>query len=93
MSKPRFVEVDFNSMLNSDCPMVCKHWLLSNSINKYGVDFKQPMMFNEFLQMIGTFMTSLNCKSLFQQAEWYIYTCDSDEIVDKYFRKKSGGGL
>jgi hypothetical protein len=87
MSEPRLVKLDFDSMLNSDCPIVCRHWLLSNSKNQYGIDFTEPMYFNEFLRNIGEHLSGLNCKGLFKNAEWFIWTCDSDEIIRKYFLK------
>lgn len=60
-----------------------------NSKIKYGIDFKQPMLFNEFLNKIGSCLTALNCKWLFsQETKWYIYTSDSDEIINKYYKKK-----
>ncbi len=77
----KYKRVPFEEVLQSDSPIVCDCWLLSNSVIKYGVDFKQPMLFNEFLSLIGEHLTSLNCKSLFQQANWY--------IIDESFKARS----
>jgi hypothetical protein len=77
----KYKRVSIEEMLQSDSPIVCDCWLLSNSVIKYGVDFKQPMLFNEFLVLVGTHLTSLNCKSLFQQANWY--------IIDESFKARS----
>ena len=85
--EPRLIKVSFEAMLRSECKIVCVSSSLNNSKNRYGVDFTQPMVFNEFLELIGTHLTGMNCKSLFQQAEWYIWTDDSDEIIEKYFIK------
>ncbi|MFS0878290.1 hypothetical protein [Solibacillus isronensis] len=68
----KWKEVSLEEMLKSDSPIKCDVWLLSNSRIKYGVDLTQPMLFNEFLHLIGTHLTSMNCKSLFKQANWYI---------------------
>lgn len=68
----KWKEVSFEEMLKSDSPIKCEVWLLSNSKNKYGVDLREPMLFNKFLKLIGTHLTSMNCKSLFEQAKWYI---------------------
>lgn len=87
MSNPRLVEVSFEGMLKSDCLIVCEHWTLFNSINEFGIDFTQPMLFREFLQEIGKHLTSMNCKSLFHQAKWYVWTSDSDEIIEKYYMR------
>lgn len=85
--EPRLVKVSFEAMLRSDCRIVCDHFTLNNSKNKYSIDFKEPMLFNDFLNKIGSNLTPMGCKSLFQQAEWYILTDDSDEIIQKFFVK------
>jgi hypothetical protein len=68
----RYKEVSFKEMLKSDGEIVCDCWLLSNSVNKYGVDLQTPMMLNEFLRQIGTYLTPMNCSSLFNQSKWYV---------------------
>lgn len=65
-------EVPFEIMLKCDGDIKCECWLLSNSINKYGLDLRQPMELNEFLKLIGTHLTSMNCSSLFEQSKWYV---------------------
>jgi len=67
-----YKEVPFQTMLRSDGKMICEHWLLINSVGRYGVNLGKPMMFNEFLKQIGTYLTPMNCKSVLQQARWYI---------------------
>jgi len=59
-------------MLKCEGEIKCKHWLLSNSINKHDVDLKQPMLFSEFLVQIGLHLTSLNCQSIFKDSKWFV---------------------
>lgn len=86
--EPRLVKVDFRAMLRSDCKIVCDHFTLNNSKRKWGIDFTEPMLFDDFLRLIGTNLTPMNCKSLFHDAEWYIWTDDSDELINEYFIKE-----
>jgi hypothetical protein len=72
----KWKEVSFEEMLQSDSPIKCDHWLLSNSENNFGIDLTQPFVFSEFLHEIGDFLTSMNCKSIFQHAKWYIINED-----------------
>lgn len=82
MDNIKYVEVPFDIMLKCDGEIICDYWLLDNSINKYGVDFKRPMLFNTFLKLIGVHLTPMNCKSLFQQTKWYVI---DDGIQSKFF--------
>lgn len=68
----KYREVPFEVMLKCDGEIKCDCWLLSNSINKYGVDLKRPMLLNEFIRQIGEHLTAMNCQSLFSQAKWYV---------------------
>jgi hypothetical protein len=82
--KSKFVEikeVPFETMLKCDGEIICDCWLLSNSINKYGIDLTKAMLFNDFLKLIGTYLTSLNCKSLFSQAKWFVIDDGNKTIV------------
>ncbi|PEP21711.1 hypothetical protein CN566_28320 [Bacillus wiedmannii] len=72
MGEVKYTEVPFEVMLQCDGEIICECWLLSNSINEFGVDLRKPMFFNEFLRQIGTHLTSMNCQSLFKQAKWYV---------------------
>lgn len=76
MSEPYLKQVTFEEMLGRDEMIVCDYWVLNNSINKYGVSFKEPMLFSDFLFLIGKHLSSMNCKSLFKNAKWYVWTCD-----------------
>lgn len=89
MNEIKWREVPFEIMLKCDGKILCDCWLLSNSINKYGVDLKKPMMFNEFLRQIGEHLTSLNCSSLFQQAKWYVIDdgVQPDFFINKEYNK------
>lgn len=84
----KFKEVPFETMINCDGVIICEYWLLDNSINKYGVNLKGPMMFNEFLKQIGTYLTSMNCKALFKYAKWYVI---DDGIQPDLFIKRTKG--
>ncbi|MRD18500.1 hypothetical protein GH870_11235 [Bacillus thuringiensis] len=72
MEEIKYVEVPFEVMLQCDGDIKCECSLLSNSINKYGVDLREPMLFNEFLRQIGTHLTAMNCQILFKYAKWYV---------------------
>lgn len=72
MNEVKYVEVPFEVMLGCDGEIKCVYSSLSNSINKYGVDLTQPMLFNEFLRQIGTYLTAMNCQMLFKYAKWYV---------------------
>lgn len=67
------IEVDFKTMLKADGEIICGHWLFNNSKVKCGIDFTKPMMFNKFIELLGTHYTSFNCKGLFENAKWWIY--------------------
>lgn len=82
MSEIKWTEVPFNIMLRCDGEIKCESWLLNNSINDYGIDLKEPMMFNEFLRQIGACLTSMNCSQLFNNAKWYVI---DDGIQPKIF--------
>ena len=85
MDEIKYREVPFEVMLKCDGEIKCECWLLSNSINKYGVDLTQPMLFNEFLRQIGTHLTAMNCQSLFAQSKWYVI---DDRIQPDFFMKQ-----
>ena len=72
MNAIKWVEVPFEVMLRCDGEIKCEYSALSNSINKYGIDLREPMMFNEFLRQIGTHLTSLNCQWLLLHAKWFV---------------------
>lgn len=79
-------EVPFEIMLKCDGDIKCECWLLSNSINRYGVDLNQPMALRDFLRLIGTHLTSMNCSSLFEQAKWYVI---DDGVQPDFYLAKS----
>lgn len=87
MAEIKWRKVPFEIMLKCDGDIKCKCWLLSNSQNKYGVDLREPMSFCVFLKQIGTYLTSMNCQSVFQQAEWYVI---DDGIQPDFYIKQSG---
>ena len=72
MNEIKYIEVPFELMLKCDGEIICKCWLLSNSINKYGIDLEKPIYFNKLVKQIGAHLTSMNCQSLFAQARWYV---------------------
>lgn len=72
MQEIKWREVPFEIMLKCDGEIKCECWLLNNSINKYGVNLRKPMYFNELLKQIGIHLTSMNCQSLFTQSKWYV---------------------
>jgi hypothetical protein len=80
----KFKEVPFEIMLKCDGEIKCNHWLLNNSYKTGGIDLTQPMLFNDFIKQIGTYLTSFNCKSLLTQARWYII---DDGVQPDFFIK------
>lgn len=85
----KFAEVPFEVMMQCDGDIRCECWVLSNSRNKYGVDLKQPMLFNEFLRQIGTHLTPMNCKTVLTESRWFVI--DDDVQVNFYMNKYKGG--
>ena len=81
MKEVKYKEVPFKIMLKCDGEIICDCWLLSNSINKYGIDLTKPMYFSELLKNIGTYLTSMNCSSIFEQSKWYVI----DDGIQPYF--------
>jgi hypothetical protein len=84
--EPRLIEVQFEGILAYDGPIVCEHWVLSNSTIKHGVDFTKPMMLDKFLRKIGKCYNSINCASILKDARWFIYTCDEDDTIEMFFK-------
>jgi hypothetical protein len=84
MDQIKWREVPFEIMLKCDGNIKCKHWLLNNRYKTDGIDLTQPMSFNEFIKLIGTYLTGYNCKSLFANAKWYVI---DDGIQPDFFLK------
>lgn len=78
--KIKWREVPFEIMLKCDGEIICKHWLLYNR----DVDLESPMYFGEFIRQISFHLTDFNCKSLFQQAKWYVI---DDGVQPDFFIK------
>jgi len=85
----KYVQVPFQVMLHCDGKIKCECWVLSNSRIDYGVDLEQPMMLNEFLHKVGEHLTSMNCKSLFEEAKWFVID-DGTQIkhVQQFLRER-----
>lgn len=82
----KYKQVPFEIMLKCDGDIICESWLLHNSLNKYGEDLTQPMLFDHFLKAIGEHLTSMNCKSIFTSGKWYVI--DDGVQPDFFINKK-----
>lgn len=70
-TKSRYIELEFMDIVKHDSKIICVHPKLDAH-----KEFHEPMLFNDFLRMVGNKFNAMQSKLIFQHGRWFIETLD-----------------